>query len=587
MLNWKWVLAAGATAAALGIAGPVAAQDVNLPPSYGEISFGAGLESDPFEVELRAGGAIDASVSIESTCLGSIAHAPDFNLTYDAGDMPLYVSASSQSDTTLIVNSPDGEWHCNDDFEGNFDPVLAFEEPQSGLYNIWVGTYGATTTLPEATLRISEVEAPIVPPAKLASGVDWDLDPNFGSVSLSAGFEEDPYVIDVVAGGEVNAAFVDAACWGSISRAPDYRLDYSDADEYNLTFTAVSAGDTTLLVRDPEGGFHCDDDSFGNFNPRVDVNAPQDGAYYVWIGIYGQGNGYADAQLGISEIGAGPAGSTGNIDWTLEPNFGSVDLVTGFVPDPHTVELIAGGEEDASQLGFTCRGFVAAAPDFRLSFEAGNLPLTFSAISDSDTTLAVRDPSGVIHCDDDSGGGLNPQLTVDGPASGDYHVWVGVYGQSGGYPSATLSISEIGASSNPGAVELEVDGEPSYGDASLESGFSPDPYVVSLNAGGNVEAYTLGFSCNGYIAARPDFAIDFSGESEALYISASSSVDTTLVVSAPDGSWLCNDDFFGLNPAIELESPREGTYRIWVGTWNDTDELPPATLYISEDEAQF
>ena len=40
-------------------------------------------------------------------------------LNYRAGSYPLIISVASRSDTTLVVNGPDGSWYCDDD-GGNY-----------------------------------------------------------------------------------------------------------------------------------------------------------------------------------------------------------------------------------------------------------------------------------------------------------------------------------------------------------------------------------------------------------------------------------------------------------------------------------
>ena len=45
----------------------------------------------------------------------------------------------------------------------------------------------------------------------LAAAQDYSLSPNFGEVSLSAGFAPDPYGVSIVAGGSVNASNVGCA----------------------------------------------------------------------------------------------------------------------------------------------------------------------------------------------------------------------------------------------------------------------------------------------------------------------------------------------------------------------------------------
>jgi hypothetical protein len=55
----------------------------------------------------------------------------------------------------------------------------------------------------------------------------------------------------------------------------------------------------------------------------------------------------------------------------LPPNFGSVKLKVGFVPDPFVKELLAGGKIKTELGGVTAH--VSKAPDFRLNYEKGAL----------------------------------------------------------------------------------------------------------------------------------------------------------------------------------------------------------------------
>lgn len=148
-------LTAAAAAALALFAGPAAAQDYSLDPTFGWINLMTGYVPDPAVIPLVAGGDIDAS-SLGDTCLGFIADAPDFRVNYEAGtDFPLIISALSEADTALVVNAADGSWHCNDDFDG-LNPAITFTSPASGQYDIWVGVYGEAGTAP-AGLYVSEV----------------------------------------------------------------------------------------------------------------------------------------------------------------------------------------------------------------------------------------------------------------------------------------------------------------------------------------------------------------------------------------------------------------------------------------------
>ena len=77
----------------------------------------------------------------------------------------------------------------------------------------------------------------------------------------------------------------DTLCGGLVSIAPNYAFDWSgDAKALNLLVEAN--GDTTLLVRTPDGSFLCADDADGsnNLNPLLAIPEPAAGRYLVWIG---------------------------------------------------------------------------------------------------------------------------------------------------------------------------------------------------------------------------------------------------------------------------------------------------------------
>lgn len=130
--------------------------DWNAQPSYGSFQLAAGFTPDPWVQSLQAGGSTPVNGKLGPDCTGYImASAPDFDLYYSAGSLPLYITVESGADTTLVINAPDGRWYCNDDFNG-LDPMVLFQNPASGMYNIWVGVHGSDQLQP-ATLKITEL----------------------------------------------------------------------------------------------------------------------------------------------------------------------------------------------------------------------------------------------------------------------------------------------------------------------------------------------------------------------------------------------------------------------------------------------
>lgn len=151
----------------------------------------------------------------------------------------------------------------------------------------------------------------------------------------------------------------------------------------------------------------------------------------------------APSEAPSGEPSEAPAGD--ELDYRLQPNFGSEDLTSGFTPDPFSVEVTSGGPIDASYLGGDCRGYATAAPDFDVTYTAGDLSLLrfyFVADGGEDTTLLINAPDTSWHCNDDAPGGLDPQFDFQDPDSGLYDVWIGSY-EAGAEISGTLYVTEL------------------------------------------------------------------------------------------------------------------------------------------------
>jgi hypothetical protein len=134
--------------------GEAAAQNYSLNPTYGTNNIVA--RSTPIEAtqDLQSGGNINAA-SLGSPCVGYIANAPDYRVNYSPGMHSLTFSVTSSYDTTLVINGPDGRWYCDDDGGVGNNPMIRFDSPTGGQYDIWVGTYGEARLRP-AQLRVTE-----------------------------------------------------------------------------------------------------------------------------------------------------------------------------------------------------------------------------------------------------------------------------------------------------------------------------------------------------------------------------------------------------------------------------------------------
>lgn len=273
------------------------AQDINRAPISGTINLDAGFTPDPKIISVTSGGRHDTSQSIGGACTGFVSGAPDVRVNYNtASTMPLIFSVTADGDTTLVINGPDGRWYCNDDTNG-LDPQVRFDNPNTGRYEVWIGTYGGNEQMP-ARLSISEIDT--AQPAPTYGAIDYTLDSTYGWVELSSGFTPDPHTVRLTAGGTIPGSTIDPACSGNFAAAPDVKLSYS-AGSFPLIISVDSGRDTTLMINDSEGNWWCDDDGgINGTNPSIRFDKPSSGTYDIWVGTYS--TEMADATLYISEL---------------------------------------------------------------------------------------------------------------------------------------------------------------------------------------------------------------------------------------------------------------------------------------------
>lgn len=281
--------------------------------------------------------------------------------------------------------------------------------------------------------------------------LDYGLEPAFGSASLSASELGEPYRADLVSGGSIDTFYLGGECVGYASDSPDFRLLLDERiDSLGVWFTADDEyDDTTLIINGPDGEWHCNDDSAGSLDPALSFSNARSGQYDIWIGSYSSGE-YVSGVLSIVdesrfEGDAGAAADAG-LDWSAESYYGSAELSAGFVPDPHRVDVMAGGSVDInrSAYGDECRGYASSAPDLNLHWSGGGsrLQVYFVAEDNADATLIINTPDGQWLCNDDAAGTLNPGITISNPSSGRYDIWTGAYSQ-GEFINGELFITEL------------------------------------------------------------------------------------------------------------------------------------------------
>jgi serine protease Do len=131
--------------------------DLSLDPFYGSTDLEAGFVPDPFEAEITSGGSIDAEY-LGGACVGFAAAAPDFRMNWSGSsdELRIFFEAEDDGDSTMIVNSPNGDWVCDDDADGTLNPMVIVEDPEEGQYDIWIGSYSRGEFI-SGTLSITEL----------------------------------------------------------------------------------------------------------------------------------------------------------------------------------------------------------------------------------------------------------------------------------------------------------------------------------------------------------------------------------------------------------------------------------------------
>lgn len=271
------------------------------------------------------------------------------------------------------------------------------------------------------------------------------------AVSPPADFSLDPFFVSLQGGGHVEASILDKGCSGYVPTTPSVAFDYQgDGDQLRMFF--YSDGDPVLVVQTPDGGFVCSDNTNPLLlDPTVTVVNPAKGRYNVWVGSRREN----DLIPGVLVFTRQPAVDLGTFSLgslirrpslpALLPSRARVAAAARRLIEarvdaqavplpadgmPLTATVTAEGVLPAIELtggDRLCNGLISPKPDLVFSVGDGSDTVSILFEGSADTALLVRGPDDAAFCADDSddGANLNPSISLDQPAPGDYLVWVG------------------------------------------------------------------------------------------------------------------------------------------------------------------
>ena len=272
--------------------------------AYVSLDIDAGNPLDPFIVSVNGGGRLDAS-ALGGDCYGFVNIEPVVRINWQGETEMSRIFFYSDHDPTLIVQSPDGEFHCNDDANVLLlDPSITFQHPEPGTYNIWVGSYypdqlipGVLVVTTREDIRVETFtldglikRGPIADVTRAPGGrAAQELLDAIKSLKKDVKILRPGRALTkaVTVNGGVPAFEFDVEgqiCNGFIHESPDLVFDWKgDSEQLNIFFEGD--GDSTLLVVTPDGRVLCNDDaSEDNINPLITITPPEKGRYAVFVG---------------------------------------------------------------------------------------------------------------------------------------------------------------------------------------------------------------------------------------------------------------------------------------------------------------
>lgn len=136
---------------------------------------------------------------------------------------------------------------------------------------------------PTNTPTPTATQTPTATPEPVSS-LDEGATPNYGSLTLSNGFEPDPKEINVSSGGSVNIEeyLASGRCVGYAGPNPDFQLNWSGGGFLRFYFNAVRPyPNASVIVQQPNGDWFCSDPKLER--AWFDFADAMTGTYRIWI----------------------------------------------------------------------------------------------------------------------------------------------------------------------------------------------------------------------------------------------------------------------------------------------------------------
>jgi len=462
-VSWmKWALSPLAVAAQFLATGGSLAQDVFKPSNYGDHVFTEPGQS--VVADVYAGGSVDAA-ELGGACAGWISDAPDVQVDLRSPGRTLDVLAQSteEADITLVVNTAEGAWLCDDDGGGGLDALVGVSNPPPGVYDIWIGSFEDEGEYSAVTLSISQGGA-----GDAASG------PRSGPESVGGA--------EWVENGRLDVG--DAMADGRYRDEFRIRASAGEALVFDLRSPDF---DTYLDLRSPSGALLSNDDYEGATDRSlVAMTADEDGEFAAVVSSFASGD-RGNYTLSFFRDNASVADTTAEAG-TLDAGDATDE---GRYTDVHRFE---------------------GAPGRRTVIDLTS--------DEFDPYLILRAPSGLTFENDDTGESRNSRIDTVLTESGIYEVVATSYdaGETGGYRLSIDLGQPIGAEEqaerDTADVRLgeTVSARIETSDLEREARRYEDLYSFSGEAGEAVRVSMSSAEFDTYLAVRSPGGVEFAND---------------------------------------------------------------------------
>lgn len=218
-----------------------------------------------------------------------------------------------------------------------------------------------------------------------------------------------------------------------------------------------------------------------------------------------------------------------------------------------------------------CQGYVLPETAGAVFEVTESMPtLAFTGAGDGVLSMVLGTPDGLYQCALANERGF-AVAQLAGVAPGRYQVWLGA--AQGSSIDARLFASDTPISAiELFGLDLTQLGEPRSGhyvfNASVDTGRQELVMGATVYADSEMRPLSPEY-CPGYGRFdASDVILTLDQAIDRFSVFASSERDLTLALVQPDGSVICNDDAYELNPGVTVEGAQAGDYHVFVGGYS-------------------